>query len=168
MGAALSETEKAFLGRDAAISAENQGDYETARRYYLFGSAAAARCDIPDMAPMRVGLMADAALASWHAGDRTTCLQDFVGVLHELSKFSSESSLRAAHCHAICRHVLLWLDQEATGEQRLLADGEETKIYPGVVSNPEPHPEIGDRHITPIEMAWYMLATAENHCLLAL
>jgi hypothetical protein len=161
--APLSETEKAFLGRDAAISAEKQGDFETARRYYLYGSNAAGNCSIPDMAPMRVGLMADAALASWHAGDRETCLRDLVAVLHELKDIDPEGFLRAAHCHAVCRHVLLWLDQNATGEKRLLADGEETKIYPGVVSNPEPHSEIGKRYIAPIEMAWYMLATVENH-----
>jgi hypothetical protein len=161
--APLSKTEKAFLGRDAAISAEKQCDYETARRYFLYGSYAAGNCNIPYMAPMRVGLMADAALASWHAGDRETCLRDFVAVLQELNDIDPKSSLRAAHCHAVCRHVLLWLDQDATGKKRLLADGEETKIYPGVVSNPEPHSEIGERYITPIEMAWYMLATVENH-----
>ena len=161
--APLSETEKAFLGREAAISAEKQGDYETARRYYLYGGNAASNCNISDMVPMRVGLMADAALASWHAGDRETCLRDFVAVLQELDDIDPKGSLRAAHCHAVCRHVLLWLDQDVTGEKRLLADGEETKIYPGVVSNPEPHSEIGERYITPIEMAWYMLATVENH-----
>jgi len=161
--ATLSETEKAFLGRDAAISAEKQGDFETARRYYLYGSNAARNCSIQSMAPMRVGLMADAALASWHAGDRGTCLRDFVAVLNELNDIDPKCSLRAAHCHAVCRHALLWLDQDATGEKRLLADGEETKIYPGIVSNPEPHAEIGNRYITTIEMAWYMLAAVENH-----
>lgn len=160
--APLSESEKAFLGRDAAISAEKQGDYETARRYYLYGSNAAGNCNIPDMAPMRVGLMADAALASWHAGERETCLREFVSVLHELKDIDPKSSLRAAHCHALCRHVLLWIDQDAAGQKRLIGDGEETKIYPGIVSNPEPHSEIGNRYITPIELAWYMLAAAEN------
>ena len=162
----LSATEKAFLGREAAISAEKQGDYETARRYYLYGSNAAKNCNIPNMIPMRVGLMADAALASWHAGDRETCLRDLVSVLQEANDIDPKSSLRAAHCHAICRHVLLWLDQDTTGEKRLIVDGEEPKIYPGIVSNPEPHSEIGQRYITPIEMAWYMLATVENHCYL--
>ncbi|MFA5942295.1 MAG: hypothetical protein WC798_01340 [Candidatus Paceibacterota bacterium] len=161
--APLNEIERAFLGREAAISAEKQGDYEAARRYYHYGGNAAGNCNSPGMAPMRVGLMADAALASWHAGDRTTCLFDFVAVLHELKDIDPKTSLRAAHCHALCRHVLLWLDQAATGEKRLLADGEETTIYPGVVSNPEPHPEIGKRYLPPIEMAWYMLAKIENY-----
>lgn len=164
--APLNEVEKAFLGRDAAISAEKEGDLETARRYYLYGSDAAKKSSLPDMAAMRVGLLADAALASWHDGDRLTCLQDFVVVLSELNGFKPEETLRTNHCHAVTRHVLLWLDQDATGEQRLLEDGEEAKIFPGCVSNPEPHPNIGTRFITPIEMAWYMLATVENHAAL--
>lgn len=161
--APLSEVEKAFLGRDAAISAEKQGDFETARRYYLYGRDAAYKSKLPDMAAMRVGLLADAALASWHDGDRLTCLQDFVAVLSELNQFSPDETLRTAHCHAVTRHVLLWLDQDATGDVRLLEDGEKTRIYPGCVSNPEPHPEIGDRYVTSIEIAWYMLARLENH-----
>jgi len=161
--APLSTTEKAFLGREAAISAENQGDFETARNFYLYGCNAAKECRIPDMVPMEVGLMADAALASWHAGDRETCLRAFIAVLQVLENVDPKSSLRAAHCHAVCRHVLLWLDQDVTGEIRRLDDYEETKIYPGLVSNPEPHSEIGKKYLIPIEMAWYMLATIENH-----
>lgn len=161
--APLSEVEKAFLGRDAAISAEKQGDLETARRYYLYGSDAANKSKLPDMAAMRVGLLADAALASWNNGDRLTCLKDFVAVLSELNQFAPDETLRTSHCHAITRHVLLWLDQDATGEDRSLEDGEETRIYPGCVSNPEPHPKIGESYVTPIEMAWYMLAVVENH-----
>jgi hypothetical protein len=164
--APLSDVEKAFLGRDAAISAEKQGDFKTARRYYLYGSGAAKKSGLTDMIAMRVGLLADAALASWHDGDRQTCLQDFVAVLGEMNKFKPDETLRTAHCHAVVRHVLLWLDQEATGEKRLLEDGKETKIHPGCVSNPEPHSEIGERYVTPIEMAWYMLATVENNAVL--
>lgn len=162
----LNDIENAFLGREAAISAEKQGDYETARTYYLFGSAAAARCKGSDMLPMRVGLMADAALASWHAGDRETCLRDLILVLQKITSIDPESSIRAAHCHALCRHILLWLDQASTGVKRFLGDGSEVKIYPGVVSNPEPNLKIGETKITPIEMAWYMLASIENNCYL--
>ena len=163
--APLNEVDKAFLGRDAAISAENLGDFKTARRYYLFGRAA-HKSNLPDMMAMRIGLLADAALASWHNGDRQTCLQDFVTVLDEVNKIKPDETLRTAHCHALVRHVLLWLDQDATGNKRLLENGEETIIYPGCVSNPEPHPEINKRHILPIEMAWYMLATVENNAAL--
>lgn len=161
--APLSEVEKAFLGRDAAISAEKQGDFETAHRYYLYGSDAAYKSQLPDMAAMRVGLLADAALASYHNGDKHTCLKDFIVILSELNQFAPGETLSTAHCHAVVRHVLLWMDQDASGEVRLTEDGSEIKIYPGCVSNPEPHSEIGEHFITPIEMAWYMLATVENH-----
>ena len=164
--APLNEVEKAFLGREAAISAENLGDFKTARRYYLFGRTVAHKFNVPDMTAMCTGLLADAALASWHIGDRQTCLQDFVTVLDEVNKINPDETLRTAHCHAVVRHVLLWLDQDATGEKRLLEDGEEVTIYPGCVSNPDPHPEIKKRPIPPIEMAWYMLATVENNAVL--
>ena len=164
--APLSEVEKAFLGRDAAISAEKQGALKTARRYYLFGRNAARKSNLPDMTAMDVGLLADAALASWHDGDRQTCLQDFVEVLGAVNKVKPDETLRTAHCHAVVRHVLLWLIQDVTGEKHLLEDGKETKIYPGCVSNPEPHPEIGERYVTPIEIAWYMLARVENYAVL--
>lgn len=161
-----SETEKVFLDRDAAISAERQGDFETVRRYFIYGSKAAKNCEITSMTPIRVGLMADAALASWHAGDSKTCLCDFVIVLQELNTIDPKSSLRAKYCHAMCRHVLLWLNQDVTDEKLLLTTFEETKIYPGILSNPEPSSEIEELFITPIEMAWYMLAAVENNCCL--
>ncbi len=165
-GAPLSETERAFLGREAAISAEKQGNIETARRYYLFGAVAAKASDVPDMIPMHIGLLADAALASWHAGDRVTCLRDLMVVMEKLASLDSKSSLRAAHCHSVSRHILLWLDQEATGEVRYIADGEIPQIYPGLVSNPEPHPDIEKHFLPALELSWYMLAQIENHCLL--
>jgi hypothetical protein len=164
--APLSETEKAFLGREAAISAERQGDFETARRFYLYGADAAEACGVPDMIPMHIGLLADAALASWHAGDRETCLREMAVVLEKLPTLDPESSLRAVHCHAVSRHILLWIDQEATGEVRYIANDEIPRIYPGLVSNPEPHPDIGERFLPTLELSWYMLAQIENHCLL--
>lgn len=167
-GANLSHVEKAFLGRDAAISAEKQGDFQTARRYYLFGAEASKSSEIADMRPMHLGLRADAALAAWHDGDRAVCLVDLVGVLAEIEELDPKSSLRAAHCHAIIRHVLLWLDQESSGEKRTIADGTLPQIYPGIVSNPEPHSEIGERFPPIMEVSWYMLAKIECQCLLDL
>ena len=167
-GASLSHVERAFLGRDAAISAEKQGDFQTARRYYLFGAEAAKSSELADMRPMHLGLRADAALAAWHDGDRAVCLVDLVGVLAEIEELDPKSSLRAAHCHAVIRHVLLWLDQDSSGEERVIADGTLPRIYPGIVSNPEPHSEIGERFLPVMEVSWYMLAKIECQCLLDL
>jgi hypothetical protein len=164
----LSDVEKAFLGRDAAISAEKQGDLQRARRYYLFGAEAAKCSELADMRPMHLGLRADAALAAWHNGDRATCLLDLVDILADLEELDPKSSLRASHCHAVIRHILLWLDQESSGRDRIIADGARAQIYPGAVSNPEPHSEIGERFLPVMEISWYMLAKIECQCLLDL
>jgi hypothetical protein len=156
-----SPVERAFLGRDAGISAETQGDLASARAYYLYARRAAQESSVPDMKPMAVGLGADAALAAWQAGDRVTCLEEFVVFFSELQAVDPKSSVRAANCRAIGHHVLLWLDQEATGEQITIENGETPQVYPGCVSNPEPHKDIGQRPVTPIEMGWYMLAKVE-------
>ena len=43
----INDIEKVFLGRETAISAEKQGDYGTAKLYYLYGSDVAAINDSP-------------------------------------------------------------------------------------------------------------------------
>ena len=75
-------------------------------------------------------------------------------------------TLQTAHCRAMTGHVLLWLDQNTSGDKRFLDKGAEIQIYPGCVSNPEPHPDISTRFFPPIEMAWYMLAKIENQATL--
>ena len=106
----FSELEKAAVGREAAISAEMEGELSTARRYYLYASDAAKRAGHPDMSVIGVGLLADAALASWHDGDHLTCLRDLVAVLCRLNGLEHAKTLQTAHCRAMTGHVLLWLD----------------------------------------------------------
>lgn len=156
-----SSVERAFLGRDAAISAEKQGDFETARTYYLYARNAAFESLLPDMRPMAVGLGADAALAAWHNGDRATCLTNLSAFFAELETVDPKSSLRAAHCRAVGHHILLWLDQEVTGDRRAVANGQPPEIYPGCVSNPDPHKDIGEHARSPVDMGRYMLAKVE-------
>ncbi len=162
--APLSSTEKAFLGREAGISAEHQGDFAAARKYYLYGSKSASACLGDEMRPMEIGLLADAAIASWHDGDQYTCIRDMSQVLSRLHELNVDTSLRSAHCQAVSRHVVLWLLGEASGKEMIIENGEMAQIIPGVVSNPEPHEgvkEFAERR--PMELAWYMLAAVENY-----
>ncbi|WP_350557506.1 hypothetical protein [Psychrobacter sp. CAL346-MNA-CIBAN-0220] len=162
--APLNNTAKIFFYRDAAICAENENDYLIARKYYLLGASASREKELPENKPMEVGFKADAALASWHRGNKEECIQDLADVLFELEEIDPKSSLQAAHCHAISRHILLWLRQEATKEKFFLPNGEEVSMFPGCVSNPEPSIDIDKQRLAPIEMAWYMLASIENYC----
>jgi len=156
--------EQVYFYREAAICAENGNNYSLARKYYLLGASASREKELPENKPMDVGFKADAALASWHRGNKEECIQDLADVLFELEEIDPKSSLQAAHCHAISRHILLWLQQDATKEKQFLSNGEEVGIYPGIVSNPEPSKDIDKQRLTPIEMAWYMLASIESYC----
>lgn len=162
--ALLNSGDKIFFYRDAAICAENENSYTLARKYYLLGASANRERELLENKPMQVGFKADAALASWHRGNREECIQDLAGVLLELKEINTKSSLQASHCHAISRHILLWLEQEASKQKKFVPNGEEVTIYPGIVSNPEPSKDIDKQEVTPIEMAWYMLASIENYC----
>jgi hypothetical protein len=162
--APLNNFDKMFFYRDAAICAEKVNSYTLARKYYLLGASANSERELLENKPMQVGFKADAALASWHRGNRKECIQDLAGVLFELKEIDTKSSLQASHCHAISRHILLWLEQEASKQKKFVPNGEEVTIYPGIVSNPEPNKDIDKQGLTPIEMAWYMLASIENYC----
>jgi hypothetical protein len=162
--APLNNVDKIFFYRDAAICAENESSYSLARKYYLLGASANRGREFLENKPMQVGLKADAALASWHSGNRKECIQDLAEVLFELKEIDPKSSLQAAHCHAISRHILLWLQQEATKEKQFVPNGEEVSMFPGIVSNPDPSIDIDKQRLTPIEMAWYMLASIESYC----
>ncbi|WP_351000506.1 hypothetical protein [Shewanella sp. TB7-MNA-CIBAN-0143] len=162
--APLNNVDKIFFYRDAAICAENESSYSLARKYYLLGASANRGREFLENKPMQVGLKADAALASWHSGNRKECIQDLAEVLFELKEIDPKSSLQAAHCHATSRHILLWLQQEATKEKQFVPNGEEVSMFPGIVSNPDPSIDIDKQRLTPIEMAWYMLASIESFC----
>jgi hypothetical protein len=162
--ALLNNADKIFFYRDSAICAENEKNYSLARKFYLLGSSANKERELLENKPMQVGFKADAALASWRSGNREECIQDLAGVLFELKEIEPKSSLQAAHCHAISRHILLWLEQEASKQKKFAPNGKEITIYPGIVSNPEPSKDIDKQELTPIEMAWYMLASIENYC----
>lgn len=156
--------EQAYFYREAAICAENEGNFSLSSEYFLLGSASLNVLELPKMMPMKVGLQADSALACWHNNDKESCIRRLAAVLNELKEIDPKSSLQAAHCHAISRHILLWLQQEATKEKQFLSNGEEVGIYPGIVSNPEPSKDIDKQRLTPIEIAWYMLASIESYC----
>jgi hypothetical protein len=159
---------KAYFYRETAICAENEGYFSLAREYFLLGSASTNVLELPGMLPMKIGLKVDAALASWHSGNKKECIQDLGNVLLELKELDPKISLQAAHCHAISRHILLWLQQEATGDKKFVSNDEAVSIYPGIVSNPDPSKDIDKQKLTPIEMAWYMLASIESYCSLDL
>jgi hypothetical protein len=163
-----SNVERAFLGREAAISAEKTGDYATARKYYFYAREAAKSSASSDLIPMATGLLADASLAAWHAGDTRACIDELAQVLIEIEDVDRLSSLRSAHVRALSQHILLWLDQETSGIIHVIEGGNAVRIYPGCVSNPDPNAEIAKREVISVEISYYMLSKIECQCALDL
>ncbi len=161
----INSTEKIFLAREAAICAEKEKKYGIARKYFLIGREFVELSANPSILPLRIGFLGDAALASWKLGDKKTSLMQFSSVLEELSNLNPNDSLRAAHINALSRHALLWIYQEASGKKILIDNQYETIAVPGMISNPEPNPEIKNKPLALLEISWYMLAAVENFLL---
>ena len=162
----LQKGDEVFFLRRAAICAEYEGDYTLAYQYFQQGIDFLDKDKQSENLPMRIGLQADSALVFWHAGKRKESLQKLAALFEVLESLDPKSSLNAAHCHAVSRHILLWLLQEAKEQKQFLNDGGDVVIFPGIVSNPEPSKDINKHGLAPIELAWYMLASIEKYCLI--
>ena len=155
--------ERAFALREAAISAAKVGDWFLARSWFLESREAADKCATPDMAAMAVGLTADAAIAAAHVGRMDDALSGFVEAMKALPKLDPDSSLKAAHCHRLVRHSVLWMLSHL-GKREIVIDGAPPFMTPGICSNPEPNKQIKSHPLGPLDGTWYLLAEVETLC----
>ncbi|WP_298242044.1 hypothetical protein [uncultured Bradyrhizobium sp.] len=155
-----SAVDRAFVMREAAISAANIGDWKQAEVWFGEAQKAAAKLDMDGMQAMAVGLIADGAVAAYEAGNIDDALMGMSKCLDELRKLDPDASRRAAYCHRVARHTVLWLDTQTDGRVTLI-DGKPIMMLPGSCSNPEPPASIVELPCGPLDLAWYMLAEAE-------
>jgi hypothetical protein len=151
--------ERTFALRDAAISAANTNDWEQAEVWFAESRLAAVKAPTVDMQAMAVGLGADAAVAAFLAGGRDRGLHGLATSLDELRALDPGASLRAAYCHRVVRHTVLWARSQVGLEVEV--DGKTIDMLPGTCSNPEPPPAIRELPLAHLDVAWYMLAGAE-------
>ena len=149
-----------YTVREAAICAAECGERDTARTWFLRAHAASDPPDEIGLGAIGIGLQADAAVASFQAGDLRDALTLLKDALLSLAKLEPDSNLQAAHCHRLIRHAILWLRAKVEGRDTRIA-GEPIAMLPGACSNPEPVPAIEQRPLGHIEFAWYMLAEIE-------
>jgi hypothetical protein len=154
-----SPVERAFAMREAAISAAKINDWPQAEEWFGEAEKAASTAETNDMQTMAVGLEADRAVALLEIGKVEAALQAMASCLTRLAKIDPEG-LRAAYCHRVVRHTVLWMESKIDKEVRLI-DGKPIEILPGTCSNPEPPASIKDLPLGPLDLAWYMLAEAE-------
>jgi len=153
--------ERAYIAREAGISAATLGDWDAAYNWFDRAQAAAATAsEIPSVRAMSIGLLADTAQAACKAGRPAIAIGKMRDALTSLPTIDAEGTLEEAYCHRVVRHCLLWLYREITGA--LAEDLEETFYRPGAASNPEPLEAIRSHPVLALDMSFYMLADADK------
>jgi hypothetical protein len=151
--------ERAYIAREAGISAATLNDWEAARQWFERAQVAAASAsELPSVRAMAIGLLADTAQAAFNAGRPDISILKMRDALTALPKIDAEGTIAEAHCHRVVRHGMLWLYQQITG----VLDEEETIYGPGAASNPEPLEAIRSHPVLALDIAFYLLATADE------
>ena len=158
--ATLGSVDAVYTVREAAVCAAECGEWDTAHDWFLRARSASEPLAALGLGPIGVGLLADAAVASFQAGDLREALTLMKAAMLSLPEYDPDSNLQAAHCHRLIRHAILWL-QAKVQRMDTRIDGKPIAIPPGACSNPEPVPEIKQHPLGHIDFAWYMLAEIE-------
>jgi hypothetical protein len=151
------EVERAFIAREAGISAAETGRWTDARTWFERARASFGPFESGSVPSLKIGLGADAAQAAFKSGDAVGAVEGYARAFEELSRLDPDSSLSAAYCHRVLRHAALWLMRQ-TGDEGV--DVDVAELPPGACSNPEPKEAIRGLPLAPLDLAWYLLADA--------
>ena len=152
--------ERTFCLRNAAMSAAECANWAQAAKWFLDAGRAAEIAQSPQMDAIAVGLLADSAVASLEAGDSNLALSGLARAIEGLRSIDPDETLRAAYCHRIVRHTVLWVQSKMAGTRAMVA-GQPQVMKPGICSNPDPPEAIRELPLGDVDVAWYMLAKAE-------
>lgn len=153
--------ERAYIAREAGISAANLGDWAAAQGWFERAQAAAATVStIPSVRAMAIGLLADTAQAAYEAGRPDIAILRMRDALLALPTIDEDGTLAEAHCHRVVRHGLLWLYRKITGTES--RDEEEVVYQPGAASNSEPMEAIRSHPVIALDISFYLLADADE------
>lgn len=150
---AQSTVERAFALREAAISAAKVGDHKQSREWFQEAGRAAATAQTEEMRCMAVGLVADAGIAAYLAGDVGSAIELMEAALLGLAPIEPDGSLAAAYLYRVIGHAAMWLSVQVSP-----MEDREAHMEPGACSNPNPPAAIRDRPLQPLDFVWYMLA----------
>jgi hypothetical protein len=150
---------RAYMLREAAISAAELGEWAEAREWFAAARQVASNAASTNMKLMAIGLRADEALAAYQAGAVVAALNGLDTALDEIAPVDPASSIAAGYRHRVIRHSILWLFGNAT-DTPVRVGGEPTVMVSGMCSNPEPS-DVSDLPFTSADYARYLLVQAE-------
>lgn len=151
----LPAVERAFMFRSSGISAAAEGDWTRAADDFRLGAQNAQKSGVQK--PMFAGLLADAAMANWSAGDFATSLRLLAESLTALAEIPFNEELQNRHVHATVRHCVAWTHFQARGEP--------TDLFcppPGTCSNQSPHEGMKDFPVKDLGTTWQLLSGTER------
>ncbi|WP_137102335.1 tetratricopeptide repeat protein [Azospirillum argentinense] len=152
--------ERAYIAREAGISAAELGDWAAAQNWFDRAQTAASGLKLPSVQAMAIGLLADTAHAACRAGRADTAILKLREALVRLSTIDPDETLAEAYCHRVVRHAVLWLLRELTG--RFSGLDQDIQYPPGCASNPEPLEAVRLHPVAALDMAFYLLAEADE------
>jgi hypothetical protein len=105
---------RAYMLREAAISAAELEQFAEAREWFAAARQVASSTASENMKLMAIGLRADEAIAAYLAGDVIAALNGLEAALDEIAPIDPASSITAGYRHRVIRHSILWLFGKAT------------------------------------------------------
>ncbi|PPJ46742.1 hypothetical protein C0075_13970 [Rhizobium sp. KAs_5_22] len=154
------QIERAYIAREAGISAAELGEWANARTWFERARTAAAGIDLPVVKAMAIGLIADSAHAAYQAGEPNIAVSKLKDALQQVQQLDADGSLSEAYCHRIIRHAVLWIYDQLTGGRVSLFQA--THYTAGCASNPEPNEAIRTHPLGDIDFAFYLLADVDE------
>lgn len=152
--------ERAHVAREAGVSAAALGRWVEAAKWFELGRSDGLAVGHEIMSAMAIGLGADAAQAMHKAGDSKAAIDLYSRALIELRSLDPDSSLQAAYVHRLVRHAVLWLLTESGENAAILSTS--PMLPAGACSNPDPSEQIREFPLAVLDLAWYLLAQAEQ------
>jgi hypothetical protein len=151
----LSVIEQTVMLRLFGICAAKEGDWQKAADSFLLGAEIAAGTEIQK--PMVAGLIADAAVFCWKAGEFMRSLELFAQSLTILAEIPFNDNLLNRHVHATVRHCVTWSYCETQKKPH--------DFYcppSGTCSNQNPHEGMKDFVVKELAVTWQLLARTEK------
>ena len=149
--------DRAFVLREAGISAAEIGDFDKAS-YFFSEACEAASAATDNMRPMAIGLKGDLAIAQFQLGNKRETLNLMRQALIDAEQLNPETEKKEKYCIHILGHVVLWMQKQVKTDSLSKID---VPIVTGCCSNPEPSEKIMEMESPPFLFFWYQLAFLE-------
>ena len=153
----LSPIDRAYVFREAGISAAQTGELHKAEKFLRYAFEAAVNSG-DQMKPFAAGTLGDCALVTFVQGQYDDCRDYAIRAFETVEQISSVDTLNYRYGSFILGYMVLWMRSQIDKSRSKNLD---LVMWIGMCSNPEPHAEFLERPVPPPLVKWYQLAELE-------